>query len=213
MPALRTAFTPLQPGVKFSSALLSATAITFLLFAAMQQLIKADGMQRPAAMSYKPVQLYDIPKDTPTNVRQPPPKMPEPQVRDLPKPQLLKEDLTQVGPDSIGIAPVELPANNGTMGRWEQGDRGATPLVRVEPRYPIAAARDGITGWVQLSFTIDKTGAVTQVEVLSAEPANVFNREAIRALKRWKYQPKIVNGEAINQPNMQVQLDFSLQAD
>lgn len=212
MPTLNTVLKPSQPGTKMASALLSASAITFLLFAAMQQLITADNMSRPAAVSYKPVQLYDLPKDTPPDIRQPPPKMPPPQVRDLPKPELPANDVIQVGPDTIGIAPVDLPANSGPDTNWGKGDRGATPLVRVEPRYPITAARDGITGWVQLSFTIDKSGAVTDVQVLSAEPENVFNREAMRALKRWKYQPKIVDGVAVSQPNMQVQLDFSLQA-
>ena len=67
------------------------------------------------------------------------------------------------------------------------------------------------TGWVKLSFTIDKSGAVTDVQVLSAEPANVFNREAMRALKRWKYQPLILNGKAEKRLQLQVQLDFQLE--
>lgn len=46
--------------------------------------------------------------------------------------------------------------------------------------------------------------------VVDAEPKRVFDREAIRALKRWKYSPKVVDGKAVQQPGIMVQLDFSL---
>ena len=213
MPTLDSMLLPSQATVRLATALLSATAITFLLFAAMQQLIKADSIERAKAVPYNPVQLYAVPKESDPKIRQQLPEPPKPQPRDIPKPELLSDDSAQLNPGTIGLAPVELPANAGPGKSWTQVDRGATPLVRVEPRYPIEAARDGISGWVQLSFTIDKSGAVTEVRVVSAQPANLFNREAIRALKRWKYQPKIVDGAAVSQPNMQVQLDFSLQAD
>jgi len=46
--------------------------------------------------------------------------------------------------------------------------------------------------------------------VVDAEPKRVFDREAIRALKRWKYSPKIENGQALKQTGIMVQLDFNL---
>jgi len=89
-------------------------------------------------------------------------------------------------------------------------DGEATPIVRINPRYPPAAARDGIQGWVQLRFTIDETGGVTDVEVIDSEPRRVFDQEARRALLRWKYKPKVVDGKAVRQPGQTVQLDFTL---
>jgi protein TonB len=89
-------------------------------------------------------------------------------------------------------------------------DKAATPLVRIEPKYPPAAARDGINGWVQLRFNIAADGRVTDVRVLAAEPRRVFEQEAIRALKNWKYQPKLENGRAVAQSDLEVQLDFRL---
>ncbi|CAM5203572.1 energy transducer TonB [Alishewanella longhuensis] len=87
----------------------------------------------------------------------------------------------------------------------------ATPLVRAEPRFPTEAARQGISGWVMLNFSIDESGSVTDVSVVAAEPKDIFEREAIRALRRWKYQPQLVEGKAVKQSNLQVQLDFQLQ--
>ena len=78
------------------------------------------------------------------------------------------------------------------------------------PKYPTQAARDGKEGWVQLSFTIDELGGVTDVEVIDAEPKRIFDREAKRALRKWKYRPKIIDGKPQKQPGLQVQLDFKL---
>jgi len=89
-------------------------------------------------------------------------------------------------------------------------DGEAVPVVRINPRYPPAAARDGVEGWVMLRFTIDKTGGVTDVEVIDSNPRRVFDQEARRALLRWKYNPKMVDGKPVEQPGQTVQLDFSL---
>jgi protein TonB len=61
-----------------------------------------------------------------------------------------------------------------------------------------------------MSFTIDETGQPTDIEVLEAEPKRVFEREAIRALRNWKYQPKLVDGKAVTQPGQSVKLEFKL---
>ncbi|MGL4222603.1 MAG: energy transducer TonB [Shewanella sp.] len=95
-------------------------------------------------------------------------------------------------------------------GNMMSRDGDATPIVRIEPQYPIAAARDGKEGWVQLRFTINELGGVDDVEIIQAEPKRLFDKEAIRALKKWKYKPKIVDGKPLKQPGMTVQLDFTL---
>ncbi len=113
---------------------------------------------------------------------------------------------------------VEIPASvpdiaiSQQSGQYQQqADAEARPLVRVEPQYPPAAARDGVSGWVQLSFSIDATGAVTDIVVLDAEPKRTFEQAAIRALKRWKYQPSLDNGKTYKTTGLTVQLDFNLE--
>ncbi|MBE0386682.1 periplasmic protein TonB [Pseudoalteromonas luteoviolacea DSM 6061] len=92
-------------------------------------------------------------------------------------------------------------------------DGEATPIVRIEPKYPPQAARDGKEGWVQLEFTINELGGVEDIKVIAAEPKRIFNREAQRALRKWKYRPKIVDGKPQKQFGIQVQLDFKLNQD
>jgi protein TonB len=84
------------------------------------------------------------------------------------------------------------------------------PLYRVEPRYPVKARKRGAEGFVSLSFTIDETGRPTNIQVIGAEPRRMFERSAMRALKKWKYQPKIVNGKAVAQVGQTVKIEFKM---
>ncbi|MEE2022848.1 MULTISPECIES: TonB family protein [Alkalimonas] len=198
---------------RFTICCMSAISVTFGLFLLMHNLIKAPIGERPEPAPSIPVAMFKTPEEQPTVLRQPLPERPEmtqPETMTFttePTEQLV--DLTSRFTPGLERFKVDPPSRDGVGMR----DGSANPLVRVEPRYPVEAARQGISGWVQLRFSVDETGNVQDVEVLAAEPANVFNREAIRALRRWRYQPKIIAGKAVKQTNLQVQLDFNLQAD
>lgn len=89
-------------------------------------------------------------------------------------------------------------------------DRRAMPVVRIPPHYPQRALRLGIEGWVLLEFTINAAGDVEGVRVVDSEPPDTFDRESIRAIQGWKYQPKVVNGRPIKQPGMREIIVFEL---
>lgn len=86
----------------------------------------------------------------------------------------------------------------------------AMPITRVEPVYPARAQKRRIEGFVSLRFTIDKTGRPTDIEVVDSEPKRIFDREAVRALGKWKYQPQIIDGKAVEQPGQTVKVEFKL---
>ena len=75
--------------------------------------------------------------------------------------------------------------------------RELTPLVRVPPEYPMNALKNETEGYVLLRFTVTETGAVVDPEVLRSEPPGVFDRAAIRAVVRFKYQPQFVDGKPV----------------
>ncbi|MEZ8823713.1 energy transducer TonB [Vibrio amylolyticus] len=89
-------------------------------------------------------------------------------------------------------------------------DQNAMPLHRVEPAYPARALRRGLEGYVIMQFSIDELGRPIDIEVVEADPPRQFEREAMRALKRWKYQPKVVNEKAVVQHGQSVKLEFRL---
>ena len=80
----------------------------------------------------------------------------------------------------------------------------------MDPKYPVQAARDGLEGWVQLTFSIEPDGTVSDIVILASQPKRVFDQAAIQALKKWKYHASIVQGVAVKRSGLHIQLDFNL---
>lgn len=90
-------------------------------------------------------------------------------------------------------------------------DRDVTPLVRVNPEYPRRAVQRGIEGWVQVQFTITAAGTVKDVKIVDAEPRKVFDEAAVKAVSRWRYNPRVENGVAVERVGIRVLLRFKLE--
>jgi protein TonB len=199
--------------VKFIVSILLGASIAFGLFVIMAKLVQNDGKAQEAL---PPPPVIDIVMQKPddevqTRVRKPPPPPPPPQ--EPPKVELVEP--AQADPNSTGFS-LSIPSvdtggiSNAVGGIGGMRDGDAAPIVRIPPDYPPQAARDGKEGWVRLSFTINEVGGVEDVEVLDADPKRVFDRNAKRALRKWKYRPQIVDGVAQKQFGLEVQLDFKL---
>ncbi len=67
--------------------------------------------------------------------------------------------------------------------------------MKVAPVYPRRAQTRGIEGWVLLSFTVTESGSVINPLVIDAEPQGVFDRAAMKAVERFKYKPRVVDGK------------------
>lgn len=194
--------------------LLSVTTIagivTFGLFVFMAYLVKNQGGIDTEPVEPPVISVYQTPKELKVQIndtKPTPPPMPE---ATPPVPRVQSEPVE--GPVYNAQGP-ELDFTQGLVdfGLAAPKDDYASPVFRASPKYPNAAASEGTEGWVALSFDVDKTGAVYNINVVDAEPKRVFNRSAINALKKWKYRPKVENGEPVEQTNLMVKLDFNLQ--
>jgi protein TonB len=107
----------------------------------------------------------------------------------------LDVDIEMTGGPNIGVAAT---------------DSDIIPIVRVNPQYPLRAAERGIEGWVEVEFTISAAGTVKDPVVIAAYPGKIFNREALRAIRKWKYNPKIEEGTAVERHGVRVRLKFEL---
>ncbi|MBM4204369.1 MAG: energy transducer TonB [Gammaproteobacteria bacterium] len=76
-----------------------------------------------------------------------------------------------------------------------EGD--AVPLVTSPPEYPQRAISRGLEGWVIVEFSIDPLGRVFDPRVIEGQPAGIFDRAALKAIQRYKYKPKVLNGEGV----------------
>ena len=70
---------------------------------------------------------------------------------------------------------------------------------------------EALEGWVRMSFDITEFGSTDNIKILDSSPSGKFDSEAVKALLKWKYKPKIVDGIAIRQTDLKVQLDFVLE--
>ncbi|MFC3120348.1 energy transducer TonB [Agaribacter flavus] len=201
--------------VRIIASIFIGAGIVFALFVIMAKLVENTG-ERSEPLEPPPV--IDIvmsePEDsTQTRVRQPPPPPPPPQ--EPPKAQVVEPEVAEPDANAFSLAVPGIDTGGvgvnigGFGGQIQDGD--ATPIFRQDPKYPPEAARDGKEGWVKLSFTINEIGGVEDVEVIDAQPKRIFDREAKRALRKWRYNPKIVDGKAVRQPGLTVQLDFTLE--
>jgi protein TonB len=75
--------------------------------------------------------------------------------------------------------------------------RDAILTRQVNPRYPTAAQRSGIEGWVEVDFTVGADGEVEGAKVAQAQPRHVFDRSALEAVNRWKFEPAMLNGKPV----------------
>jgi TonB family protein len=69
----------------------------------------------------------------------------------------------------------------------------------VAPKYPRTAQRRGLSGWVDVMFTVDIDGTVTDIEIRDSNPGDTFVKSATNAVEDWEFEPVIENGVAIQE--------------
>jgi periplasmic protein TonB len=87
--------------------------------------------------------------------------------------------------------------------------RDAIPISTIRPHYPVTALRNSQEGWVDVQYTVNVDGSVTNISVVSAEPRHVFDSAAIEALRRAKFSPAMRDGAAVVS-QQQKRIEFKL---
>ena len=91
------------------------------------------------------------------------------------------------------------------------GSGEVTPLVRVQPIYPMRAQSRGIEGRVEVEFAINEYGEVSNPRIVAAEPTGIFERATLKAVSRWRYQPQIVDAKPVRRSGVRVVIEFKLE--
>ena len=194
---------------RLTAATALGAAVTAGVLLLMQSLIESD---RSAVDDPPPgATLAILPKieEKPPTTRDPKVKPPPDPVIPPPPPTVVSDD---VGGPTIGARfgppPLENPTGPSALRGLAEGD--ALPVVKVSPVYPARAQERGIEGYVLVQFTIDALGRVLNVQVIESEPRGVFDRAALKAVERFRYKPRVVNGEAIPVSGVQHLVTFEL---
>jgi protein TonB len=98
----------------------------------------------------------------------------------------------------------------GTDSGSAAGATTAAVLVKgAAARYPTAAMRARQEGWVVVSFTVDPDGKTSDVKVVESQPRHVFDRAAIDAVERYRFNPAMKDGTAVSSVKQQ-RIEFKL---
>jgi protein TonB len=139
----------------------------------------------------------------------------DPKIERLPPPtlpvstQLIVDTFTPTERTPV-VRPTVDPAPTDGRKRTPGIDRDAIPFVRVTPDYPPRAAARGIEGWVQIQFAVTPTGTVRDPVVVGADPQGIFEDAALKAIARWRYNPRIDGGVAVERVGLQTVIRFEL---
>lgn len=191
-----------------------AVLITLVLFYIMQTLI-ATGQQVVQGVTVVKMVDATMPEIEMEVVREI--ERPEAiEQLETPPPEVPDRDVNMDSGPAINIqraaVDIDIGLDIGAAG-ISVSDGEYLPLVNVTPQYPTRAASRGIEGWCQVSFTVTPEGGVRDVVVVDAEPAGIFDQSSIRAAERFKFQPRVVNGEAVEVPNVQYVFRYQLEGD
>ncbi len=137
-----------------------------------------------------------------------PPKPPET------PPETPPQDMDDLDPNTptINIAPPTLMANTdiGGPGSMNIAEGDYLPIVRVAPVYPARALSRGLEGHVDLSFTVTAAGTVRD-PIIMFSTSSLFERAATRAVLKFKYKPRVVDGIPVDVPNVKTRITFKIE--
>lgn len=209
--------------VRLLQSFLASVVFTVLVFWLLHYMItgKGEGVGKLDALPN--IDFVRLKKDTEVEIKQrvrppppPPPKAPPPP----PKMQVATDAPPKNEPLPFNIPNLGLSANVGGgpfVGEMSAGglpgggmfEGDIIPLQRIAPQYPRQAARDGIEGSVKLEITVNPDGSVREAHVIEGKPRGVFDSAAIQAVLRWRFKPKVVDGQPVSQKGVQ-ELEFTL---
>ena len=196
---------------RFAGSIVIGGVATFSIFVLMHHLISNEDIHVPVVEPMTFISSVYEEKDESINTDRkeikPPPEVitqPDRVVEPIAKSEVIGTGFK----DDTGWTIGPVGNDSKITGFGQTSD--ARPIVRIDPEYPPVASRDGIEGWVELSFSIDESGAVQNVNVTDSEPKRIFDRAAKRALQRWKYQPKREQGKTVVQEGLSVILEFKM---
>lgn len=213
-----------NPSLRLLQAFIAAAVFTASLFWIMHSVIQGTGGGVRQVDTLPNIDFVRLKRDTEAETRTrrkppppPPPKEPPPPPKmrvaadTPPNAERLPFSIPNLGLSAnVGGGPfigeMAVGAPGGGMGLFE-GD--IIPLQRIAPQYPRKAAVDGISGFVRLEFTVNADGSVRDVRVVEGKPRGVFDAAAVTAAYKWRFKPKVVDGQAVAQKGT-LQIDFNL---
>lgn len=113
--------------------------------------------------------------------------------------------------DVANIAPAASVSINISSSGMSTGDGEYLPIVKVAPIYPRRAQTRGITGYCIVEYTVTRSGSIRDPIPVDCSPSGVFERTSVKAAEKFKYKPRVVDGEPIEVAGVQNKFTYELE--
>jgi len=187
---------------------LVAIPVAIGLFFVMHSLINRDYEQEDI-QARKIADIVVPESEIEVNVREPKPEKvedPEEPPPDLPTPDMdMDMDLNVVNTAPRASVDVQISATG------ISGDGEYLPIVKVAPVYPRRAQTRGISGYCIVEYTVTRTGSIRDPRAVDCQPSGVFESASVAAAEKFKYRPRVVDGEPIEVAGVQNMFTYELE--
>lgn len=198
---------------RYAIGIVAAVSVTFLLLWGMQALITGGKDALTDAPKGRVLDFVRLkPEETVQKKERKPQKPPKPET---PPPPMQQPQVAQSNPNADAVTTsfeADVSADTGLAGglSLDSSDGDYLPIVKVAAVYPRRAQSRGIEGHVIVEFTVTTNGSVRNAVVVEAEPANIFDRAALDAAAKFKYKPRVVDGQAVEVAGVQNKITFEI---
>jgi protein TonB len=190
-------------------SILLAVPVVFGLFMIMHSLIDRDFKNEEKAAS-KIADLVQPDEEIKLETTVPKPEKVEDPEEPPPEMEMAKLDLDMdVNIENL-VPTAKVDVNISTSG-MATGDGEYLPIVKVAPIYPRRAQTRGITGYCIVEYTVTTSGAIRDPQAIDCQPSGVFDKASVKASLKFKYKPRVVDGEAIEVAGVRNKFTYELE--
>ena len=191
-----------------SSAAL-ALPVAIALFFVMLSLVDRD-WEQPDTKNRKVAEII-TPEDTlETNLAEAKPEKPDDPEEPPPDLEPIQFE-TQIDMNVANAAPITGVNLNLNASGMSSGDGEYLPIVKVAPIYPRRAQTRGISGYCIVEYTVTKSGSIRDPFAVDCQPKGIFERASLKASEKFKYKPRVVDGEPIEVAGVQNKFTYELE--
>jgi protein TonB len=188
--------------------------VTAALFWTMQYLIETADRELNEGASGSLVDFVRLKRDESIQRRHLKPKKPPPP--DAPPPQPPTPQLDNLNPNAekiaISAAPVETDIEMSGGFSLGVGEGDYLPIVKVAPIYPQRALSRGIEGYCVVQYTVTRQGTIRDPFVIEDQcTSSLFHRASIQAALKFKYKPRVLDGQAVEVPGVQNKFTYEIE--
>jgi protein TonB len=190
-------------------ATLVAVPVVVGLFLIMHSLIDRD-FENPEVSNSKIAELVQPDEEIKLDITsKKPDKVEEPEE---PPPELEMASISlDMDVDIANAAPTATINVEIASSGMSSGDGEYLPIVKVAPIYPRRAQTRGTTGYCIVEYTVTKTGSIRDPVAIDCVPSGVFDRASVKASTKFKYKPRVVDGEPIEVAGVRNKFTYELE--